>query len=105
MPDPEHILRDSPADFNSSVAYALHPDMRRLLILFVVGSFTFSLGLAMFFTAGGFSDLFGPALIQLLAGVVVALVGAALFFGGLIGALFKLITDANIIAAEATETE
>lgn len=105
MPDPEHILHDSPADFDSSVAYALHAEMRRLLILFIVGSFTFSLGLAMFFSPGTFSSALGPELVRILLGVLIALVGAALFFGGLIGALFKLVTDANILAAEATQPE
>lgn len=32
--------------------------------------------------------------------LLIAIVGAALFFGGLIGALFKVVVDANMVAAE-----
>ena len=38
MPNPEDILSDSPADFDSSFAYALHGEMRRLLIVTILGT-------------------------------------------------------------------
>jgi len=37
--------------------------------------------------------------IGLLVGLLLVVVGAAALFGGLVGALFKLVADANIVAA------
>lgn len=99
MTEPEDTLRDSPIDFGSAVAYAFHPEMRRLLILFIVGVILLPFGLEMFL------DLNSPRLHRGLAeivwrvvGLVVAIVGATFLFGGLIGAVFKLVTDANLLA-------
>ena len=97
MSDPEEVLSDSPADFDSSFAYALHPEMRRLIIVAVVGSLILPIGLAMFLDPG---FVIGPAeqLLRQMIGLLLAIVGAALLFGGLVGALFKIVTDANIVA-------
>lgn len=64
MAEPEDTLRNSPVDFDSAVAYALHPEMRRVI------------------------------------GLAIALVGAIFLFGGLVGAAFKLVADANFLAME-----
>lgn len=101
MTDPEDVLNDSPADFNSSFAYALHSEMRRLLIVTVLGSFLFPLGLGLFFAAGGGVG----GLLEQALGLAVGLVGAALLFGGIVAVLFKTVTDANIVAAAATRDE
>jgi hypothetical protein len=97
MADPEDTLRDSPVDFDSAVAYALHPEMRRLLILYVVGTLLLPVGLGLFFDPG----LFAPELLRVVRRVIglgIALVGATFLFGGLVGAAFKLVADANILA-------
>ena len=99
MADPETTLRDSPVDFESAVAYALHPEMRRLIILYIVGSVLISLGLSVAATR----SLFGVIGLDVLIGVSVAVLGAVCFFGGLVGALFKLVTDANLLAAAESE--
>ena len=99
MSDPEKVLPDSPADFDSSVAYALHAEMRRLIILVVVGSLLLSVGMAMF-TDPGTVSRFGPEIFRRVVWLGVGLVGATLFFGGLVGALFKIVTDATIVATE-----
>ncbi|MFC5366186.1 hypothetical protein [Salinirubrum litoreum] len=96
MTDPESILAESPVTFQSAVAYALHPEMRRLLIVYVAGALILPFGLNLLL--GG---PFQPVLvrtIELLLGIVVSATGAALFFGGLVGAAFKLVTDANLLA-------
>lgn len=95
MPEPEETLRDSPVDFDSAVGYALQPVMRRLIIVYVVGSLLLPVGLSMFLSP---TEIVG--LVSRLAGLVVALVGAVLLFAGLVGAAFKLVTDANLLAAE-----
>jgi hypothetical protein len=103
--DPETLLGGSPADFDSAFAYALHGEMRRLLIVTIVGTLVFPIGLAMFLDPGFFLEGAGEALIRRTIGLLLTLAGAAFLFGGLIGALFKLITDANILAAVATAEE
>jgi hypothetical protein len=97
MPDPETVLSDSPVDFDSAVAYALHPEMRRLIILYVVGTVLLPVGMSAFFgpSFGMLGGLLGRVI-----GLVVAVVGAVFLFGGLIGAAFKLVADATILAAE-----
>ncbi|MFB6296015.1 MAG: hypothetical protein ABEH66_04140 [Halobacteriales archaeon] len=102
MADPEDTLSDSPVDFGTAVAYALHPEMRRLLILYAVGALLLSAGTGLFFDPG-FLDPVIVGIVQRLIGLAVVLVGATFFFGGLVGAAFKLVADANILAAEATE--
>ncbi len=96
MAEPEEVLRDSPVDFDSAVGYALQPVMRRLVIVYVVGALLLPVGLSMF--VGPTS---GIGIISQLIGLVVAVVGATLLFAGLIGAAFKLVTDANTLAATA----
>jgi hypothetical protein len=98
MAQPEKTLRDSPVDFDSAVAYALHDEMRRLIILYVVGVVVLPVGLSLFLAAPPFGLL--PLLVRRLVGLAVTIVGATFLFAGLIGAAFKLVADANILAAE-----
>mgnify|MGYP000722407876 CR=1 FL=1 len=98
MSQPERTLRDSPVDFGTAVAYALHPEMRRLLILYLVGSILLPAGLSILVT----NDLTGTVFIDGPIGIALVLAGAAFFFGGVVGALFKIVTDANRLAAETT---
>ena len=98
MPSSRELIATSPVDFEFAVAYALHREMRRLVILFVVGSFLLPLGLSMVFNPGWFG------IVDNLLGIVVAIVGAAFFFGGLIGGLFKLVVDATILASARRST-
>jgi len=98
MAEPEEVLRESPVDFDSAVAYALHPEMRRLILLYVVGVLLSTSGLSLFV-----SPAVGPAAQALLwrgVGLVLTVVGATFLFGGLVGAAFKLVADANILALE-----
>ena len=97
MPQPEDTLRNSPVDFDSAVAYALHPEMRRLIILYIVGALLLPVGLALFLDPAIFRE-FASGLVRRLFGLLVAIVGATFLFGGLVGALFKLVADANILA-------
>jgi hypothetical protein len=97
MAEPEHTLRDSPVDFDSAVAYALHPEMRRLIILYITGTVLLPAGMALFLDPTRFPLV--RAVVQQLVGLAIAVVGAALLFGGLVGAAFKLVTDANRLAA------
>jgi hypothetical protein len=96
MAQPEETLANSPVDFDSAVAYALHPEMRRLLIVYAVGSLLLPVGLSLLI-GGGFEPVL-VRVVELVAGIAIALVGATLFFGGLVGALFKIVADANILA-------
>ncbi|WP_436929781.1 hypothetical protein [Halosimplex halobium] len=101
MAEPEDTLARSPVDFDSAVAYALHPEMRRLIILYLVGTLLLPIGLSMFldpFTFGGLARL-----IRRVIGLGIMLVGATFFFGGVVGAAFKLVADANILAAALFE--
>lgn len=99
MAQPEDTLRESPIDFDTAVAYALHPEMRRLLILYVVGAVLLPVGLSMFDGRGlGAGDV--PDLLATLVGLLVTVVAAVFLFAGLVGAVFKLVADANMIAAD-----
>lgn len=99
MAQPEDTLRESPIDFDTAVAYALHPEMRRLLILYVVGAILLPVGLTMFDGRGiGLGGI--PDLVVVLVGLLVTVVAAIFFFAGLVGAAFKLVADANMIAAD-----
>jgi len=98
MAEPEDTLSRSPVDFDSAVAYALHPEMRRLIILYLVGTLLLPIGLSMFanpFVFGGLARI-----VRQILGLGIVLVGATFFFGGVVGALFKLVADANLLAAE-----
>lgn len=93
MSAPEEVLADSPADFDSSFAYALHGDVRRLLIVTIVGSILFPFGFALFLDPGR-----GLVIAYRLLGVILGLIGAAFFFGGAVALLFKVVTDAMIVS-------
>lgn len=97
MSEPEGTVRDSPVDFEVAVAYALHPEMRRLVILYVVGILLLPVGLGAFLNPP-FAVLPVEVLVRVV-GLALAVVGATLLFGGLVGAAFKLVTDANRLAA------
>lgn len=97
MSEPEDTLRDSPIDFETAVAYALHPEMRRLLILYVVGAVLLPFGVSMMQTPA-LGAL--PPIVALVLGVLLTVVAAAFLFAGLVGAAFKLVTDANVVAAD-----
>lgn len=99
MSEPEDTLSQSPIDFDTAVAYALHPEMRRLLILYVVGTILLPVGLSLFGGRGvGPGGI--PDLVVTIVGLLVTVVAAVFFFAGLVGAAFKLVADANMIAAE-----
>ncbi len=88
----EAVVSDSPVRFEHAVAYALHPAMRRLIILYVVGVLMTPFGVSMFL---------GPTTLPIvdhLLGLAIAILGAVFLFGGLVGTLFKLVTDATILA-------
>lgn len=83
------VLADSPVDFETAVAYALSPVLRRLLILYVLGAVLTPLGITYFG---------GRTLLGQVVGIVVIVVGLAFLFAGVVGVLFKVITDANRLA-------
>ncbi|MFB6139566.1 MAG: hypothetical protein ABEJ26_03925 [Halosimplex sp.] len=101
MAEPEDTLARSPVDFDSAVAYALHPEMRRLIILYLVGTLLLPIGLALFVNLPVFGAI--ARLVRRVVGLAVVLVGATFFFGGVVGAAFKLVADANILAASLEE--
>jgi len=94
MASPEETLARSPVDFETAVAYALHPEMRRLLILYLAGSALLPAGLSVLFT----NTVTGTVFIDGPLGLLLVLVGAVFLFGGAVGGLFKLVTDANRLA-------
>jgi hypothetical protein len=97
MSSTESILQNSPVDFETAVAYALQPDMRRLVIVYLFGGVLTTAGLSLFLDPGFVT--FVVEVVVRVVGIVLAVVGAAMLFGGLIGAAFKLVTDANRLAA------
>ena len=97
MQNPEDVLAGSPADFDSSLAYALHGDMRRLIIVAVVGSLLLPLGLAEFLQPQFFVGT-GEAAVRRFIGLIVAIVGGAFLFGGLVAIVFKTMADAMMFA-------
>lgn len=104
MVAPEDVLADSPADFNSSFAYALHAEMRRLLIVTIVGSLLLPIGLAIFIDPSYWTFAPPANLVIRLIGLGLAIVGAAFFYGGVVAVLFKIITDATIVAQVTEES-
>lgn len=96
MAAPEDVLPRSPADFDSSLAYALHGEMRRLLIVTIVGSILLPVGLVWFLSPD--TAFVGWRLVQRLIGLGLALAGATFFYGGIVAILFKVFTDAGIVA-------
>ena len=89
----DDTIRNSPVGFEEAVAYALHPEMRRLIILYIVGTLLVPTGIAWMIDPP--ISIFGVIL-----GVGLVIVGAVFLFGGLVGTLFKLVTDANRVAIE-----
>ena len=85
-------------DFETAVAYALQPTMRRLVIVYLLGGVLTTAGLSLFLDPGFVA--FVVELVVRVLGIVLAVVGAAMLFGGLIGAAFKIVTDANRLAEE-----
>jgi hypothetical protein len=96
MTEPEQTLRDSPVDFDSAIAFALQPVMRRLIIVYVVGALLLPFGLSTFLSRTAAAGLIGR-----LFGLAVAVAGATLLFAGLVGAAFKIVADANLLAKQA----
>lgn len=94
----ETLARDGVA-FDAALAYALSPAMRRLIIVFLAGWFLSPIGLALladpFFLMHRLSI---PRILVTAVGLVLLVVAGALLFGGLIGALFKTVADANVLA-------
>ena len=92
------LSRDGVA-FDAALAYALSPDMRRLIIVFLAGWFLSPLGIAMFVDPVFLTHRFAlPRILVMVVGLVVLVVAGVLLFGGLIGALFKTVADANVLA-------
>ena len=96
MPDPEDVLSDSLADFDSSFAYALHGEMRRLLIVTILGTVLYPFGLGLLF---GTDETLGMFLLPQVTGLAFTVLGAAFLFGGIVAVLFKTVVDANTVAA------
>lgn len=96
MDAPRTAVQESPVGFEYAVAYALHPDMRRLIILYIVGTLLLPTGI---------SWIIAPPIVPfvgIVLGIIVSIIGAIFLFGGLVGTLFKLVTDANIMANRHT---
>ena len=96
MPDPADVLTDSPAEFDSSFAYALHGEMRRLLIVTILGTVLYPFGLGLLF---GTDETLGMFLLPQVIGLAFTVLGAAFLFGGIVAVLFKTVVDANTVAA------
>jgi D-alanine-D-alanine ligase-like ATP-grasp enzyme len=92
---PEDVLKRSPVDFKSAIAYSLQEDVRRLIITFIAG---------LLFSSTGWSYFVYPelhvfdGLLDQTIGLVLLLIGIPLLIGGLVGSAFKIITDAFILA-------
>jgi hypothetical protein len=99
MSDPEEVLSDSSADFDSSFAYALHGEMRRLLVVTVLGTVLYPFGLGLLF---GTDETLGVFFLPQLLGLGVTVLGAAFLFGGIVAVLFKTVVDANTVAGRTT---
>lgn len=103
MTNVEDVLADQAVKFDDAFAYALSPDMRRLIVVFLFGWLLLPVGLAIFFSPEflvGFSGTIRQAT-GMAIGLVVVVIAGALLFGGLIGALFKTIADGNRYVKEA----
>jgi hypothetical protein len=94
---PEEILNRSPVDFESAIAYSLQKDMRRLAITFITGLLLSSVGWSWFFHPE--LHLFIGLLDQAI-GLLILIIGIPLLIGGLVGSIFKIITDAFILSME-----
>ncbi|WP_280536148.1 hypothetical protein [Halopenitus sp. POP-27] len=103
MTDVEDVLADRGVDFDSAFAYALSPAMIRLIIVFLTGWLLLPVGLLVFFTPElvvGYSGIVREA-VGMVIGLAVIVGAGGLLVGGLIGALFKTIADANRYAASS----
>jgi hypothetical protein len=96
MTDPADTIAHSPVDYSSAVGYALHVEMRRLLLTYVTGALLLPIGVDLL--SGGRLAA-GAPLLGWILGLLVTVVGATLLFAGLVGAAFKLVTDANRLAS------
>lgn len=96
MDSVQKTLTDSPVDFKTAVAYALSPDLRRLLILYILGGLL---------TPGGIAYFARNDIVDQFIGIVLLIIGLAFLFAGLVGLTFKVITDANRLANAETIDE
>jgi len=96
MAEPSDVIAGSPVDYSTAVGYALHLEMRRLLLTYVTGTILTSVGVDLFL-GGRFVG--GGGLVGWLLGLLLTVGGATLLFAGLVGAVFKLVTDANRLAS------
>lgn len=100
MTDPAETIAESPVDYSTAVGYALHMEMRRLLLTSVAGTLVLSVGVDLFL-GGRFVG--GPGVAGWVLGLLLTVVGATLLFAGLVGAAVKLVTDANRLAAASVD--
>jgi len=110
MTEPEETLLESPIDFNPAVAYALHPEMRRLIIIYIVGTLLVPIGLSMFLgpplsgeiarvlIEGAFYSELAVSIMRRVIGLIMTLIGAVSFIRGLVSTAFKFVADANSMA-------
>ncbi|WP_152418076.1 hypothetical protein [Haloferax elongans] len=92
MSPPEKLTNKPPISFETALAYALHREMRRLIIVFIAGVFISNIGLVAFFGYNVAPEYYP---IPKILGLIVAIIGLTLLFGGLVGSLFKLVVDAT----------
>lgn len=95
MSSPEDVLKRSPVDFKSAIAYSLQKDVRRLIITFIAGLLLSSTGWS-WFAHPELHPLVG--VLDQTIGLLFLLIGVPLLIGGLVGSAFKIITDAFILA-------
>jgi len=69
--------------------------IRRLIVLYLVGTLLLPVGLSAFLSRTALGGILSRVI-----GLVLALVGAVLLFAGLVGAVFRIVADANILAAK-----
>lgn len=98
----EETLARENVEFDTALAYALSPDMRRLIIVFLAGWFLSPIGFTLFVDPVFLTHRIElPWVLVMVVGLAVLVVAGALLFGGLIGALFKTVADANVLAEKA----
>jgi hypothetical protein len=100
MTEPAETISASPVDYSTAVGYALHMEMRRLLLTYVTGALLLPVGVDLLF---GGRFVFGPHIVGWLLGLLLTVLGATLLFAGIVGAAFKLVTDANRLALASVD--